>query len=105
VIDTTAIERAGRILADAAASPARVIVFGSTARGDATRDSDVDFLVIERHVDDRVAEAVRLRDVLGNIGYPVDVIVMDERLAASRGKVPGSMVHAALREGRLVAQS
>lgn len=99
------IEQAGRVLAEAASSPARVIVFGSSARNEATPDSDVDFLVIERDVDDRVAESVRLRRALGNIGVPVDVVVVDEQLAARRQRVPGSMIRAALREGRVVAES
>jgi len=99
------VQLAGQRLADAAASPARVILFGSAARGEMTRDSDLDFLVIERNVENRVAEAVRLRDAVGRIGYPVDVIVMDEELAARRSKVRGTMVHHALREGRVVARS
>jgi uncharacterized protein len=99
------VQLAGRRLADAATSPARVILFGSAARGELTRDSDLDFLVIERNVENRVAEAVRLRDAVGRIGLPVDVIVMDEELAARRAKVRGTMVHHALREGRVVARS
>ena len=99
------IERAGQILAKAAGSPARVILFGSGARGDADADSDLDFLVIERFVDDRIAEAVRLRRALGDIGVPVDIIVLDEALAARRAKVPGTMVHNALRDGRIIAES
>ena len=99
------IELAGQRLVDAAGAPARVILFGSAARGELTRDSDLDFLVIERDVDDRVAEAIRLRDAIGRIGWPVDVIVMDEDLASRRAKVRGTMVHHALREGRVVARS
>jgi predicted nucleotidyltransferase len=97
------IELAGQRIAEAAGSPARVILFGSAARGELTRDSDLDFLVIERDVENRVAEAVRLRDAVGRM--PVDVIVMDEDLAERRGKVRGTMVHHALREGRIVARS
>jgi predicted nucleotidyltransferase len=99
------IERAGRTLFDAARKPARVILFGSAARGDETGDSDLDFLVIEEQVPDRLAESVRLREALGDIGVPVDVVVLDAGLAARRAKVPGTMVHHALREGRVVAQS
>jgi uncharacterized protein len=99
------VQLAGQRLADAATSPAQVILFGSAARGEMTRDSDLDFLVIERKVENRVAEAVRLRDAVGRIGYPVDVIVMDEELAARRAKVRGTMVHHAQREGRVVARS
>ena len=99
------IERAGRVLANAASSPARVILFGSGARDTTTADSDLDFLVIERSVDDRIAEAVRLRRALGDIGVPVDIVVLDEAVAERRAKVPGTMVHSAMRDGRLIAQS
>jgi len=99
------IELAGQRLVEAAGSSARVILFGSAARGELTRDSDLDFLVIERQVDSPLAEAVRLRDAVGRVGRPVDVIVMDEELAGRRAKVRGTMVHHALREGRVVARS
>ena len=99
------IERAGRALIDAAPVPAKVILFGSHARGDADAGSDLDFLVIEREVDDHAAESVRLRRALRGFGAPVDVIVIDEALAQRRAKVRGTMVERALREGRVVAKS
>ena len=80
-----------------------MILFGSHARGDADEHSDFDFLVVERELDDRVAEAVRLRRALRGLGAPVDVIVMDEALVERRSKVRGTMVDRALREGRVVA--
>jgi predicted nucleotidyltransferase len=105
VVTTTLIDRAGRILADAADSPARVIVFGSHARGDANEGSDLDFLVIERAVASRAAEMVRLRDALPALDVPVDVIVVSEEHAAKWGPVKGTVIHAALSEGRVVAES
>jgi len=99
------IERAGRALVAAASAPAKVILFGSHARGDADEGSDMDFLVIEREVDDRLAEAVKLRRALRGFGVPVDVVVMDEALVQRRSKVKGTMVDRALREGRVVAES
>jgi uncharacterized protein len=99
------IELAGQRLVEAVGSTARVILFGSAARGELTGDSDLDFLVIERDLENPVTEAVRLRDAVGRIGRPVDVIVMDEELANRRAKVRGTMVHHALHEGRLIARS
>ncbi len=99
------IERAGRALIEAASAPAKVILFGSHARGDAGKDSDFDFLVIERNVDDRLAEAANSVAPYAGSGVPVDVIVMDEGLVERRSKVKGTMVDRALREGRIVAES
>lgn len=99
------IERAGRALIDAASAPAKVILFGSHARGDADEGSDFDFLVIEDEVEDRLDEAVRLRRALGDFKAPVDLIVMDAALAGRRAKVRGTMVNRAFREGRVLAES
>jgi hypothetical protein len=61
--------------------------------------------VIEQEVEDRIAEAVKLRCALRDFDAPVDVIVMDEALVQRRSKVRGTMVDRALRERRVVAQS
>jgi hypothetical protein len=53
------IERTGRALIDAAPALAKVILFGSHARGDADEGSDLDFLVIEQDVEDGLAEGIR----------------------------------------------
>lgn len=107
MLTAQAIDDAGRRLAEVAAAPAQVFVFGSHARGDARDDSDLDFLVVERG--DRqppaAEEMVRLRRALPPLGVPVDVIVMSEDLVRRRRDVPGSLVYWAMREGRLVAES
>jgi predicted nucleotidyltransferase len=105
VVSSRDIERCGRILAQAAQAPARVILFGSYARGGAERDSDLDFLVIEREVEHRTREAARLRAALPPLGVPVDVLVMSEAQAAERARVKGSTVARALAEGRVVADA
>jgi uncharacterized protein len=93
---------AGQRLAEAASSPARVLLFGSRARGDACDDSDLDFLVIEQRVESKLREMVLLRDALPPLGVPVDVVVISEEEAARRGSVPSTLVHRALREGRVL---
>ena len=96
------IQKAGEALAEAAGERSRVILFGSHARGEAQPDSDVDFLVIEPEVEDRHREWGRLRRALGDIRVPIDLIVLDEALAARRAKVPGTMVYHAMRDGRVI---
>lgn len=59
-----------------AASPVRIILFGSAATGATTRDSDIDLLVVEDGVDDTRAESVRLRKALGDLGHALDVFVI-----------------------------
>jgi predicted nucleotidyltransferase len=83
------IDRAGRALVQAARTPARVLVFGSHARGDAGEHSDFDFLVIEREVDDRFGETAHLSRILGRLLIPADVIVVSEQYAQRWGAVKG----------------
>jgi predicted nucleotidyltransferase len=96
------IQAASRTLAAVAANPVKIVLFGSRARGDATADSDFDFLVVERDPADRHAEMVRLGRALRPLGVPFDIIVVSERYAEDWGSVEGSMVHAALTEGQVL---
>jgi predicted nucleotidyltransferase len=105
VLSDAVIEEAGRTLAEQAGAPAQVFLFGSHARGDATADSDLDFLVVERGTEPTAKEWLRLRDALPPLGVPVDVIVMSDDLVRRRRDVPGSLVYTAMREGRLLAES
>jgi predicted nucleotidyltransferase len=102
MIDERVIAEAARRLA-AAAPGARVILFGSHARGEAALHSDLDFLVVEPEVDDDGGEAVRLMRVLRDLRVPADVIVVSERYAEDWRDVRGTLVHAALSQGRVLA--
>ena len=102
MVSDAMIEDAGRRLHAAAGSPARVVLFGSRTRGDAREDSDLDFLVIESHLGSKLQEMVRLRDALPPLGVPVDVVVVSEDEASRRERVPSTLVHRALREGRVL---
>lgn len=103
-VDAT-IERAARILAETAGSPVRVILFGSHAREEARSGSDLDFLVIEPHVPNRHAEMVRLRSALHGMRRPIDVLVYSEAQVQEWGDAPGTALHAALSEGRVLVEA
>jgi predicted nucleotidyltransferase len=97
----TLIAEAGRRLATAAPG-ARVILFGSRARGEERADSDLDLLVIEPEVKSRRAEFVRLREALGDLGVPIDLVVLSAEYADRRAQVRGTMVNEAMRRGRVL---
>lgn len=87
----------------AEAPDARVVLFGSHARDTATPRSDIDLLVIEPEVENTALESVRLMRALRDLRLPVEVVVISEREAAEWQHVRGSLVNAALTEGRELA--
>jgi predicted nucleotidyltransferase len=66
----------------------QVILFGSTARGEATQDSDLDFLLVMRDEDwnwngktlEKLEPAMKARDAFHEAGYwiPMDVLPLPE---------------------------
>lgn len=105
MVDQAVIEEAGKTLAAAAGADARVILFGSHAKGNAGPGSDLDLLVIEPKLESRNKEFVRLREALGDIGAPVDLIVVSQDHVARWGGVRGGVIHQALKEGLVLAGS
>ena len=86
----------------AAANPSKVILFGSYARGDATEDSDLDLMVIERELPNKFEEMVRLRQELRPLRIPLDVLVYSQQYVDEWGQLPGTALYWALREGRVL---
>ena len=103
MFDEAVIEEAGRRLLAAAPAQTRVILFGSHARGDAGKHSDLDFLVIEPEVENPTSESVRLRRALRGLDLFADVIVASTDETEAWRDVYGSLIHAALAEGRQLA--
>ena len=82
--------------------PSRVVLFGSQARGTAREHSDVDLLVVMGNGTDKRRTAVEIRRSLGDLPVSKDIVVATPDEIARRGNVVGSVLHAALREGRVV---
>ena len=83
--------------------PARVLLFGSVARGDDGPDSDIDLMVVLPDLDygQRHEIEANLYYLLGG-AIPVQVFVTDVRECRRRRDVIGSMHYWPLREGQLV---
>lgn len=62
-----------------AAPEAKVMLFGSYARGDANEKSDLDLLIVEPQLGSRREETTRLKRVLQPLGVPADVIVVSQK--------------------------
>lgn len=101
MISEQTLQEAARRLGEAA-RPAKVILFGSHARGDATEHSDVDFLVIEPAVKNKGEEMIRLHRAVGDVGFGIDVLVYSAAEVGRRGQVPGTVIYWALREGKVL---
>ena len=86
----------------AVSQPERVILFGSRARDQAKPDSDYDLLVIKDDVESTGAEAARVYQALAGIRAPVDVVVVRSAYVRRYGKLVGTVVRPALREGRVL---
>ena len=89
-------------IAAAASHPARVIVFGSYARGVANDDSDLDLLVVEPTIENHTAEYLRLRDAVGSIGVGVDLLLISEPEFEKRRHWWATPVYWAEREGKVL---
>ena len=86
----------------AVANPTKVILFGSYGRGDATEDSDLDLMVVEPEVANRVDEMARLRDATGLFDIGVDVLVYSEAEFEERQQWLSSVVRWAVEEGKVM---
>ena len=82
--------------------PARILLFGSRARGTDNRWSDVDLLVVMDEVEDKRRAAVEMGRALGDLSVSKDIVVTTHEEIARRGHVVGSVLRAALREGKVV---
>ena len=84
------------------AKPDKIILFGSAAAGDMTRDSDIDLLIVERDPGNWRKESVRIRRAIGSLGYPFDVIVIAAERFERFKNVIGGIEHPADKYGKVV---
>lgn len=83
------------------AAPERIILFGSAARGEMGRHSDVDLLVVKRNVHRRRL-AGDIYENLHGVGAPVDIVVVTPEDIERYGDSLGLIIKPALREGKIV---
>lgn len=82
--------------------PEQIILFGSHARGTATRDSDIDLLVVLPVTGSKRSKQVEMRVALHDFAVPKDIIVATPEEVAARRNIVGTIIRPALREGKVL---
>ena len=82
--------------------PLQIILFGSQARGDADRDSDIDLLVVFAELTDKRKTAIDIERALADVPVAKDILVSTpEELERSRPRI-GSVLRYAQQEGKIL---
>jgi len=84
------------------ANPEKIILFGSSAVGNMTKDSDIDLLILKSNITDPIEESVRIREAIGNMGYPFDIIVMRTEQFEESKAVIGGLAYPANKYGKVI---
>jgi predicted nucleotidyltransferase len=87
------------------ARPDRIILFGSAATGQMTQDSDLDLLVVESEPADTRDRSVKIRRALGDVQYPVDIIVMSSERFEETKNLIGGIAYPANKYGRVLYEA
>jgi uncharacterized protein len=82
--------------------PAKVILFGSHARGEAGPDSDVDLLVVMDCKGSKREKRLAIRLALHKFPISKDIIVTTPEEFAWRKEIPGTIERPAEREGKVL---
>ena len=86
-------------------NPLQIILFGSQARGDADRNSDIDLLVVFSELSDKRKTAIDIMRNLSDIPVPKDILVSTpEELQRHRTRI-GSVLRYAQQEGKVLWKS
>ena len=86
--------------------PRKIILFGSYLRNETHAHSDVDFLVVVGdEVENPRRESVRIREALGDILMPMDILVVPDSKWQKMKGVPGLIYKEALKTGEVVYES
>lgn len=82
--------------------PEKIILFGSQARGDVHKWSDVDLLVVMPDGTDRRETSVAILRALRDLPVAKDVVVTTPEEIVCRGHIVGTVLRPALHEGQVL---
>ena len=88
-----------------AAHPAKIILFGSRARDEASGESDVDLLIVKESVNDAAAEVSLLHQSLRDLLIAVDLVVVAREKFDYWKDTPGNVYYEASQDGRTLYEA
>ena len=94
-----------RLLACDGTRITRVLLYGSRARGTATKGSDFDLLVVEKDPVAKREEIARLRQAIGDQHHLVDIWVMGEEEFEETKDVIGGLAYPAHKYGLVLYEN
>ena len=103
-VDTELLDEIVRRIVEAI-HPDKIILFGSRARGDAHRGSDIDLLVIAGSSEPRHRRSSPLYGVLSDILVPMDILVYTPDEVKAWSGVRQAFVSTAIREGKVLYEN
>ena len=84
-------------------NPKQVILFGSYAYGTATKDSDIDLMIVEQKIiGSKVKEAVRIKRILNEVDMSKDILVVSEDEFEFYKTEVGSVIRDAYERGEVL---
>jgi uncharacterized protein len=84
--------------------PRKIVLFGSHASSRATKDSDVDMLVVMPHKGPAATQAARIRQQV-RAPFALDLIVRSPSVLQKRLKLGDSFLRAVMDEGKVLYES
>ncbi len=85
--------------------PDKIILFGSAATGQMTTDSDIDLLIVGPPPVNRHEASVQIRDAIGNVQLPVDVVLIATDRFESTRDIIGGIAYPAHRYGKVLYEA
>jgi len=85
-----------------ASNPEKVILFGSASRGNMNKESDFDILVVMKNGTHRRRTAHLIYKNISDIGFASDIIVVTEEDVELYTNEETSIIHPALKEGKVL---
>ena len=82
--------------------PEKIILFGSSVRGEFGRDSDADFLIIKKTTPHYGADRIRELSRLIKRSIPVDLLIYRPEEFETRLKMGDPFLKAIIREGKVL---